>query len=191
MEKQCPRKLFFGKWNTMTLIAIAIGAIVFGLLMVLGNIQIFGGISLPMAMLVPVVIGAYFGAVPAFIALFMGSIAMDLLIVLGMKFDYAVGFGVFALFVGAFHLYGARVDKGIFTIKHAIMLVVFCGIGQIVAFGLVTPFLTSTFYYYRFYGYDMLESLVDNINQTAVIAVFGIPLLYLFAIIHGKGSEDH
>ena len=186
MEKQCPWKLFFGKWNTMTLIAIAVGAIVFGLLMVLGNVPLFSGVSLSMAMFVPVIIGAFFGAVPAFFALFMGSIAMDMLIVMGMNFDYAVGFGVLGLFVGALPMYGARVDKGVFTLGHAVVYVLFCVVGQIVAFGLLTPFLTSTFYYYRFWGYNVFESFIENIDQISVLVVLGAPLLYVIAKINKR-----
>ena len=60
-------KKFLGDWSTKTIVAIAIGAALYGVLMVWGSIPVFTNTYLTSAMIVPVVVGALFGPVPAMV----------------------------------------------------------------------------------------------------------------------------
>ena len=67
-------KKFVGEWNTKTIVAVAIGAALFGALMVWGSIPVFTNTSLTSAMIVPVVVGALFGPLPAMVSLLVGTL---------------------------------------------------------------------------------------------------------------------
>lgn len=173
-------QLFFGKWNTYTLVSVAVGAALFGVLMVYGSIPVTVNTMLTTAMIVPVIIGGLFGPLPAFATMAIGNVVADLVGGWGLWFNWSIGNGVLGLFIGALPLYGARIDEGIFEVKHAIIYAVLVVIGNVIAFGVVTPFFTSIFY-----G-DMMElALAQGIGAVAanasVLIIAGIPLLFLLA----------
>ena len=56
-EKSLGQKLL-GTWNTKTIVAVAIGAALFGVLMVYGGIPVTTNTNLTTAMIIPVVVGA-------------------------------------------------------------------------------------------------------------------------------------
>ncbi|HAO60481.1 MAG TPA: hypothetical protein DCQ90_00680, partial [Erysipelotrichaceae bacterium] len=68
MKKKSLLALIIGEWNTKTIVAVAIGAALFGVLMVYGGVQVFTNTKLTTAMLIPVIVGALFGPVPALVA---------------------------------------------------------------------------------------------------------------------------
>ena len=147
--KESKWKQFLGVWNTKTIVGVAIGAALFGVLMVFGGIKIFSNTSLTSAMVVVVVVAALFGP-------------------------------VLGLFVGLLPLYGAKISEGIFTVKHAIIYVITCIVGNIVAFGLVTPLLTSLFYSQEL-AITWLQAASAIVSNGVVLIVIGIPFLFLLA----------
>lgn len=73
-EKKNIGKLLLGEWNTKTIVAVAVGAALFGVLMCYGGIPVFTNTSLTTAMLVPVIVGGLFGPLPAFVAAGVGNV---------------------------------------------------------------------------------------------------------------------
>jgi len=173
-------KKFLGKWNTITLVSVAVGAALFGVLMVYGSIPVFTNTMLTTAMIIHVVVGGLFGPVPAFATMLIGNMIADLIGGWGFWFDWSVGNGVLGLFIGALPLYGARIDEGVFGIKHAIIYGVLCIVGNALAFGLVTPILTTLFYAADL-EITFLQAFASGISNTAVLLIIGIPLLFLLS----------
>ena len=188
MKERSLGQLFLGKWNTMTLVAVAVGAALFGVLMVFVSFPVFTNTYLTAAMIIPVIVGGLFGPLPAFATLLIGNFVADLIGGWGFWFDWSVGNGVLGLFVGALPLYGARIDEGVFTVKHAIIYAVCCIIGNAVAFGVVTPVMTSIFYAADL-EITFIQALASGIANVAVLIIVGIPLLFLFASRYKKRSN--
>lgn len=189
-------KLLLGEWSTKTIVAVAIGAALFGVLMCYGGIQVFTNTSLTTAMIIPVIIGALYGPLPAFVAAGVGNVIADLIGGWGMWFDWSVGNAVMAFCVGLLPVYGAKIKEGVFTVKHAIIYAVCCILGNMVAFGVVTPILTTIFY-----GSDLdvtfLQAFAASLSNIIVLIVIGIPVILLLAkrfaaktnLKEDKGSE--
>jgi energy-coupling factor transport system substrate-specific component len=82
-------------------------------------------------------------------------------------------------------LYGARIDEGVFKVRHAVIYAIIAVLGNAAAFGLVTPLLTSWFY-----AADMeitfLQAFASGISNTVVLVVVGIPILVLLSRRFGK-----
>lgn len=173
-------KKFVGEWNTKTIVAIAIGAALFGVLMVWGSIPVFTNTSLTSAMVVPVVVGALFGPLPAFATLLVGNCLADLIGGWGFWFDWSVGNGVLGLFVGLLPMYGADIKNGIFKVKHAIIYTICCILGNAIAFGIVTPVMTALFYSADL-EITFIQSLAGGLSNTAVLVIIGIPVLVLLS----------
>jgi len=188
MEKQSLGRLFVGKWNTITLVSVAVGAALFGVLMVFGSIPVFTNTYLTSAMIVPVVVGGMFGALPAFATMLLGNMLADLIGGWGFWFDWSIGNGVLGLFIGALPLYGAKIDEGIFGVKHAIIYAVLCIIGNALAFGIVTPIMTSIFYSADL-EITFIQAFASGVSNTAVLVIVGIPLLFLLANRFKKRSN--
>lgn len=173
-------KKFVGEWNTKTIVAIAIGAALFGVLMVWGSIPVFTNTSLTSAMVVPVVVGALFGPLPAFATLLIGNCLADLIGGWGFWFDWSVGNGVLGLFVGLLPMYGADIKNGIFKVKHAVIYTICCILGNAIAFGIVTPIMTALFYSADL-EITFIQSLAGGLSNTAVLVIIGIPVLVLLS----------
>jgi len=188
MEKQSIGKMLIGKWSTMTLVSVAVGAALFGVLMVYGSIPVFTNTMLTTAMIIPVVVGGLFGPLPAFATMLVGNVIADTLGGWGYWFDWSIGNGILGLFIGALPLYGARIDEGIFGVKHAIIYAVLCIVGNALAFGVVTPILTSWFYSADL-EITFLQAFASGISNTAVLIIIGIPLLFLLANRYKKRSN--
>jgi len=188
MEKQSLGRLFVGKWNTITLVSVAVGAALFGVLMVFGSIPVFTNTYLTTAMIVPVVVGGMFGSLPAFATMLLGNMLADLIGGWGFWFDWSIGNGVLGLFIGALPLYGAKIDEGIFKINHAIIYAVLCIIGNALAFGIVTPIMTSIFYSADL-EITFIQAFASGVSNTAVLVIVGIPLLFLLANRFKKRSN--
>ena len=108
--KESKWKQFLGVWNTKTIVGVAIGAALFGVLMVFGGIKIFSNTSLTSAMVVVVVVAALFGPVPAALTAGIGNVIADLIGGWGFWFDWSFGNLVLGLFVGLLPLYGAKIQ---------------------------------------------------------------------------------
>lgn len=188
MKEKSILKTILGVWNTKTVVAIAIGAALFGVLMNIGGIPIFTNTKLTTAMIVPVMVGAMFGPVPAFVACLAGNTIADLIGGWGYWFDWSIGNGVLGFIVGLLPLYGAKIDDGIFKVKHAVIYVITCVIGNALAFGIVTPIFTTLFY-----GGELevtfLQSLTGGIANTAVLTIIGIPILIALAKWNARNTN--
>lgn len=188
MKEKTLLQKFFGEWNTKTIVGVAIGAALFGVLMVYGGIRVTTNTSLTSAMIVPVVVGALFGPVPAALAAGIGNTIADLIGGWGFWFDWSAGNLVLGLFVGALTLYGARINDGVFKIKHAIIYVICVLVGNAFAFGLVTPFLT-----YAWYSSELTITWIQAwsaiVSNASVQIVLGIPVLFALAKRNARGTN--
>lgn len=188
MSKKTVLQKFIGVWNTKTIIGVAIGAALFGVLMNYGSIRVFTNTSLTTAMIVPVIVGALFGPVPAAIAAGVGNVIADLIGGWGFWFDWSVGNAVLGLFVGALPLYGAYIEDGIFEIKHMIIYALLVVVGCAVSFGLVTPIFTSIFYGGEI-NITLVQGVVGSISNIIVLLVIGIPVLKALAVRNSRGKN--
>ena len=181
-------KTLVGTWNTKTVVGVAIGAALFGVLMNFGSIKVFTNTNLTTAMLVSVIVGGMFGPLPAFVAAGVGNVIADLIGGWGLWFDWSVGNAVLGLFVGALPLYGAKIEDGVFTVKQMIIYTILCILGNALAFGVVTPIMTALFY-----GGELtvtfLQSLTGGVSNCAVLIIIGIPLLKAMAARNARNSN--
>ena len=181
-------KTLVGEWNTKTVVGVAIGAALFGVLMNFGSIKVFTNTNLTTAMLVSVIVGGMFGPLPAFVAAGVGNVIADLIGGWGLWFDWSVGNAVLGLFVGALPLYGAKIEDGVFTVKQMIIYTILCILGNALAFGVVTPIMTALFY-----GGELtvtfLQSLTGGVSNCAVLIIVGIPLLKAMAARNARNSN--
>lgn len=168
------------RWDAKTVVTIAIGAGLYGVLMVYGGIPLFEATNLTVAMIVPVFVGTVSGPIPAAICCGIGNIIADLIGGWGMNFDWSIGNAVLGLFVGALPLYGARIMEGVFKPKQIIIYSVLCVVGNIVAFGIVTPIFSSILYA-RPLKLSLVYSLFSSIGNIIVLLVVGIPVLVMLS----------
>ena len=178
-------QIFVGKWNLHTVIAVAVGAVVYGLLAAFAEVPIFTNQHLALAMIVPVLMAALYGPSQTMATMFIGYFIGALLDNEGLFFDLAIGGALLGLFVALLPYYGVHVKRGVFTPKHALIYAVCCVLGNAIAFGLIGPLfnalmysaeqesaLTSTF---------LAHIYPSGFGNTAVLVVLGIPLLIVLA----------
>lgn len=181
-------KTLLGDWNTSTIVTVAIGAALFGVLMVYGGIPIFTNTSLTTAMIVPVVVGAMCGPVPAAIAAGVGNTIADLIGGWGMYPAWSIANAVAALFIGALPLYGAYITEGKFSLKHIIIYVLCVVVGNGIAFGVIAQALSVVLE-----GGDMNISLIQgvyaSVGNILVETVIGIPVIMLLAKRYASRSN--
>lgn len=180
MKEKSKLSLLLGVWNTKTIVGVAIGAALFGVLMVFGGIKVFTNTSLTSAMIVVVVVAALFGPLPAAVAAGIGNVIADLIGGWGFWFDWSIGNFVLGFFVGLLPIYGAKISDGIFTVKHAVIYVITVIVGNAIAFGVVTPLLT-----YLFYSSELtitwMQAFSAIVSNGIVLTVIGIPILVLLS----------
>lgn len=169
-----------GVWTTKSIVTMGLGAALYGVLMVYGAVPIFTNTNLSFAMIVPVFVGGLFGPLPAMITCGVGNVIADLIGGWGMWFDWSIGNAVMGLFVGMLPLYGADIANGVFKVKHAVIYAILCVVGNMLAFGVVTPIFSTTLY-----GQDLNITLMQAVFATAgntlVLVVAGIPILVLLS----------
>ena len=187
-KKQTLGSMLLGEWNTRTVVGVAIGAALFGVLMNFGGIRVFTNTSLTTAMVVDVIVGALFGPVPAAVAAFFGNCISDLIGGWGFWFDWSIGNAVLGFFVGLLPLYGARINDGIFDVRHAVVYAVTVIVGNLLAFGVVTPLLT-----YLFYAQELTitwaQAWAAVLGNASVQIIIGIPLLFLLARRNARSTN--
>ena len=180
LKKKSAGSLLVGEWNTKTIVAVAIGAALYGVLMVYGGIPIFTNTSLSSAMIIPVIVGGLFGPLPALLSCGVGNVIADLIGGWGMWFDWSIGNAVMGFCVGLLPIYGARIKEGVFTVKQAILYAVCCILGNMVAFGVITPVFS-----YLLYASDLnvtfLQAFAATLGNSAVLVIIGIPVLLVLA----------
>lgn len=188
MKKESVLKTILGVWNTKTVVVIAIGAALFGVLMNFGGITVFSNTKLTAAMIIPVIVGAMYGPVPAFVACLVGNTIADLIGGWGFWFDWAIGNGILGFIVGLLPLYGARINDGVFKTKHAVIYAVLCILGNALAFGLVTPIFTTLFYGGEL-EVTLVQALIGGIGNSAVLIIIGIPIITALALRNARSSN--
>ena len=187
MNKTLSQKLL-GTWNTKTIVGVAIGAALFGVLMNYGGIKVTTNTSLTSAYVIPAIVGALFGPLPAGLAAGLGNVVADLLGGWGFWFDWSLGNFVAGYFAGLVGLFGANVEEGVFTVKHAVIYAILCIIGCALGFGVVTPFLT-----YMWYSSELtitwIQAWAAIVSDATVLIIVGIPLLFALAKRNARGTN--
>lgn len=176
------------KLGTKEIVAVAIGSALFGFLMVFGGIQVFTNTKLTTAYIVPVIVGAFFGVVPAALVGLIGNFIADTIGAWGYWIDWTIGNSLACFFIGSLSLYGANIKKGIFTVKHAIIFSIISVIGIGVSFGIVTPLITTLLY-----GGEIVityaQAQAAVISNSIVVLVVGLPILFLLAERYKKQNN--
>lgn len=180
MQNKSIGQRLLGTWNTKTIVTVAVGAALYGVLMCYGGIQVFTNTNLTTAMIVPVIVGGLFGPLPALVAAGVGNVIADLIGGWGLWFDWSIGNAIMAFFVGLLPVYGAFITEGIFKVKHAIIYAVCCVLGNAFAFGVVTPFFTWVLYSGDL-NLSYAQALAAVISNSSVLIVIGIPVLFLLS----------
>ncbi len=183
-EKETFKSIFLkwviGRWSTATVVGVAIGAALFGVLMNYGGITIFTNTKLSTAYIIPVIVGGLFGAGPALLVGFLGNVFADFIGGWGYWFDWSIGNGIASFFIGLLPLYGARIQEGIFTVKQAVIFAIVSVLGLALAFGVVTPIFTLLIQ-----GGELTityaQAYAAVASNAAVIIIVGIPLLFIIA----------
>ena len=187
-KKQSLGSILLGKWNTKTIVGIAIGAALFGVLMNFGSIRVTTNTSLTTSYIVLPIVGALFGPLPAFLTGLIGNTIADLIGGWGLWFDWSFGNAVAGFFMGLLPLYGAKIDDGVFSVKHAIIYAVVTIIGVGIGFGLVTPVLT-----YLFYSSELtvtwIQAWAAIVSDASVAIIVGIPVLFALAKRNARGTN--
>lgn len=181
-------KLILGEWNTKTIVGVALGAALFGVLMVFGGITVFTNTRLTTAFLVPVVVGALFGPLPAAVSAGLGNVVADFIGAWGYWFDWSVGNAVLGFFIGLLPVYGAIITKGKFNLIHAIIFVITGFVGNVVAFGLVTPLVTLALYGGEL-NITLAQAWAAGISNSVVLVVGGLPLLFALARVYVSSTN--
>ena len=187
-KKQSLGSILLGKWNTKTIVGIAIGAALFGVLMNFGSIRVTTNTSLTTSYIVLPIVGALFGPLPAFLTGLIGNTIADLIGGWGLWFDWSFGNAVAGLFMGLLPLYGAKIEDGVFTVKHAIIYAVVTVVGVGIGFGLVTPVLT-----YLFYSSELtvtwIQAWAAIVSDASVAIIVGVPVLFALAKRNARGTN--
>ena len=187
-KKQSLGSILLGKWNTKTIVGIAIGAALFGVLMNFGSIRVTTNTSLTTSYIVLPIVGALFGPLPAFLTGLIGNTIADLIGGWGLWFDWSFGNAVAGFFMGLLPLYGAKIEDGVFTVKHAIIYAVVTVVGVGIGFGLVTPVLT-----YLFYSSELtvtwIQAWAAIVSDASVAIIVGVPVLFALAKRNARGTH--
>ncbi|MDR2654776.1 MAG: ECF-type riboflavin transporter substrate-binding protein [Oscillospiraceae bacterium] len=174
-----------GEWNTQTIVGVALGAALFGVLMVYAGIPVFTNTKLTPSYIVPVIVGALFGPLPAGLAAFLGNVFADLLGGWGFWFDWSIGNFFIGFIVGLLPFYGAEIKKGVFGLKQAIIYAVLAIVGVAFSIGLVTPLLTLLFFGGELeITYAQAQAAV--ISDSSILIVVGLPILFALAARYRK-----
>lgn len=179
-KKKSIGALLLGKWDTKTIVGIAIGAALFGVLMDFGGIKVTTNTSLTSAYVVLPIVGALFGPLPAALTGLLGNTIADLIGGWGFWFDWSFGNAVAGFFIGLLPIYGAKIGKGVFNVKHAIIYAIVTVLGVGIGFGLVTPLLTVLFYSSEL-TVTWIQAEAAIISDASVAVVVGIPVLFALA----------
>ncbi len=181
-------KTLLGVWNTKTVVAIAIGAALFGVLMNFGGITIFTNTKLTTAMIIPVIVGSMFGPLPAFVTCTVGNTIADLIGGWGFWFDWSIGNGVLGFIIGLLPLYGAKINDGIFKPIHAVIYAITCLIGNALAFGVITPLLTVLFYGGEL-NVTFVQALTGGLANMIILVIIGVPILIALARRNARSTN--
>ncbi len=188
MKEKTILQKFLGEWGTKTIVGVAIGAALFGVLMNYGGIKVTTNTSLSSAMIVPVVVGALFGPLPAALACGIGNVIADFIGGWGFWFDWSIGNLFCGMCVGLLPVYGAKLDEGVFNVKHAVIYAIMCLIGNAIGFGVVTPTLTVAWYSGET-TITWIQAYAAIVSNASVQILVGIPVLFALAKRNARGTN--
>lgn len=180
MESNKYIQKLIGDWNIKTILGVLIGAIAFGLLMNYGSFLVYSKTYFTTSMIVPVIVGAYFGPLPAAVATGLGNILADVIRQSEIYYNWAIGNAVLGLFVGALPLYGTNIRKGIFEVKHIVLFALLCVVGCGFSFVGIVPVFTVIFFDGQL-QITLTETVIGSIMDIIVLLTLGIPTLKLLA----------
>ncbi|GEP23640.1 MAG: ECF-type riboflavin transporter substrate-binding protein [Lentilactobacillus diolivorans] len=187
-KKESYSKKLLGSWDTKTVVSVAIGAALFGVLLDFVSIPVFTNTKLSVAYLIPVFVGALFGPLPAGLVGLFGNIFADLLAGSGFWPDWWIGNFIASFVIGLLPLYGARIKDGIFNVKHATIFTITTIIGLLISFGFISPFLNTVFYGGE-KAINFAQGWIAVVSDGIVAVVAGLPLLYALTRRYKKNSN--
>ncbi|WP_252903985.1 ECF-type riboflavin transporter substrate-binding protein [Secundilactobacillus oryzae] len=181
-------RILLGTWDTKTIVAIAIGAALFGVLIDYAGIPIYTNTKLSVAHLVVIVVGALFGPLSAGLVGLFGNFFGDLIAGSGFWPDWWIGNFIVSYIIGLLPLYGARITEDIFTKKQSVIFGITSLLGIAVSFGFISPFLNTLF----FGGEEAInfaQGYTAVIADGLVVIIVGIPLLFALAKRYTRQSH--
>ena len=105
-----------------------------------------------------------------------------------MWFDWSIGNAVLGFIVGCLKLYGADVEEGVFDVKHMVIYAVLAILGNIFAFGVVTPLFTTLFFGGEL-DITIAQGWIAAVSNATVLIVAGIPILKALAARNARGKN--
>lgn len=188
MNGKTLKQKLLGTWDTRTIVGVAIGTVMFGVLMNLGSINVAAETSLTSAYVVPAIVGALFGPLPAALSAGVGNVFADLIGGWGFWFDWSIGNFVVGYFAGLVGLFGADIENGVFTVKHAVIYAILCVAGCAIGFGVITPFLTYLWYSSEL-SITWIETWAAIVSDATVLIIVGIPVLFALSKRNARGTD--
>lgn len=181
MTRESLSKRLFGHWDIDTLVAIAVGAAVYGVLFVYGELALSDTLTLNTSLLVLLMVGALCGGLPAALTAALGGLLGEWIAGRGFAPEsYHLLYAAYGYILGAFALYGAYPAKGVFAWKHALCYGVLCIAGDVFVFGVLRPLLDAAFYAVPV-RIDLEGALMSCATEAALPIVIGLPLLLVYA----------
>ena len=162
-----------------TVVATGIGAALFIIVGMFGNIPIFGNTSIQLQYAVQALFSVIFGPVAGFLIGFIGHALKDGLQYGSISWAWVLASGVLGLVIGLFRK-KYDVSKGVFTLTHIIWFNVVQILAILVAYGVVTP-LGDRLQYSQDWSYLYAQSAVAGISNAITIAIGGTLLLAIYA----------
>ncbi|MBM7544682.1 ECF-type riboflavin transporter substrate-binding protein [Periweissella beninensis] len=187
-EKNIFLKLLFGEWNTKTVVVIAIGSALFGVLLDFAGIPVYTNTKLSVAYLIPIYVGALFGPIPAGLVGLFGNFFADLIGGAGFWPDWWIGNFVATFVIGLLPLYGANIKEGLFTKTHAIIFSIVSVLGLLISFAFIAPILNTLFYGGE-QAINFAQGYIAVVSDGIVTIVVGVPLLFYLAKRFQKHSN--
>ncbi|MCC4422717.1 ECF-type riboflavin transporter substrate-binding protein [Limosilactobacillus reuteri] len=187
-EKKNFRAKLLGTWDTKTIVAVAVGAALFGVLIDFVSIPVFSNTKLSVAYLIPVYIGALFGPLPAGVVGLVGNFFADLIAGSGFWPEWWIGNFIAAFIIGLLPVYGVHIKDGIFTKKQAFIFGIVTIIGLLISFGFVAPYLNTIFYGGE-KAINFAQGWIAVVSDGIVAIIAGIPLLYALAKRYKRASN--
>lgn len=150
----------------MTIVFIIAGSLLYGFLLNHGNLELFTNTSLSLALLVPLIVGIFYGPLPAGICAFTGSLCADLFAHTLLWYDWAAGSFVMGFMIGMFSFYRTGLEQK-FTLNQFLYYALTVIVGNLVGYLGITPLFTHLIY---------PEQLELTLVQTSVAVPFNIVL---------------
>ena len=107
---------------------------------------------------------------------------------MGFWFDWSIGNFVVGYFAGLVGLFGADIENGVFTVKHAVIYAILCVAGCAIGFGVITPFLTYLWYSSEL-SITWIETWAAIVSDATVLIIVGIPVLFALSKRNARGTD--